>query len=90
MNKYPRDFSKRMRKQLADGLTLDAVLSDLRSDGASIMECVKATKTALSRDIEDAKRLVHASKAWADVVKRTDAMWDEVVKDSLQKPSDAN
>jgi hypothetical protein len=81
MSVYPRDFSKQLRSQLAKGITLDAALRELRSDGASIIECIKSTKSALGCDPAEAKRLIHDSTAWADVVKRTDAMWAEFAEE---------
>lgn len=77
---YPRDFSKQLRTRLAGGLTLDGALCELRSAGASIIECIKATKSVRGCDPLEAKKLVHDSTAWADVIERTDAMWAELAK----------
>jgi hypothetical protein len=78
---YPRDFSKQLRRRLAEGQTLDDALKELRSAGASIMECIKATKHVRGCDVEEAKRLIHDSTAWADVTARTDSMWAEFAED---------
>ncbi len=78
---FPRDFSKQLRSRLAEGLTLDAALRELRSSGASIIECITATKKVRGCDLAEAKRLIHDSTAWADVVERTDAMWAELVEE---------
>jgi hypothetical protein len=75
---YPRDFSKQLRSRLAEGLVLDDALGELRSSGASIIECIAATKRALGCDLGEAKRLVHFSPSWADVAKRSEAMWAEL------------
>jgi hypothetical protein len=88
---YPRDFSKQLRRRLADGITLDDSIRELRDEGASIIECIVATKTVRSCDLGEAKRLIHDLDAWADVIKRTDAMWDEL-EDELKRsvePADA-
>ena len=74
----PRDFSKQLRNRLAQGAALDDVLRDLRVSGASIIECIVATKKARGCDLAEAKKLIHGSTAWADVIQRTDAMWDEL------------
>jgi hypothetical protein len=74
---YPRDFSKQLRSRLADGLVLDDALSELRSSGASIIECIVATKRIRGCDLVEAKTLIHQSKAWADVTGPTE-MWAEL------------
>ena len=80
MNIYPRDFSNQLRKRLAEGLPLDDALRELRSAGALITECVKATKIVRGCDLSEAKGLVRDSTAWADVVARTDAKWAELAE----------
>ena len=75
---FPRDFSKQLRRRLAEGLTLDASLREMRSEGVSIIECIVATKNVRGCDLAEAKRLIHGSTAWTDVIERTDAMWDEL------------
>jgi hypothetical protein len=75
---FPRDFSKQLRSQLASGLTLDTALRELRSAGASIIESIIATKSVRGCDLAEAKRLIHDSTTWADVVERTDAMWAQL------------
>src|SRR5437773_4662919 len=77
----PRDFSKRLRGRLAEGLTLDAALRELRSSGASIIECIMATKSVRGCDLAEAKRLIHNSTAWADVIEQTDAVWAELTEE---------
>lgn len=72
---YPRDFTKQLRQRLARGLTLDAALQELRSEGASILESIAATKRVRGCDLGEAKRLVHFSPVWADVAKQAEAMW---------------
>ncbi len=77
---FPREFSQQLRSRLADGLTFDAALRELRASGASIIECIRATKRVRGCDLAEAKRLIHDSTAWADVVERTDAMQDELAE----------
>jgi hypothetical protein len=72
---YPRDLIKQLRRRLAEGVTLDEVLLELRADGASIMDCIKAVKNFRGCDVAEAKRMVNDSSAWKDVVERT---WCEI------------
>jgi hypothetical protein len=85
---YPRDFSKQLRERLARGLSLDAGLQELRSAGASIMECIAATKRVRGCNLAEAKRLVHFSPAWADVAKRAEAVWADL-EEELNKNAEA-
>jgi hypothetical protein len=89
---FSRDFTKHLRRRLAEGLTLDAALRELRSVGVSIIECVVATKNVRGCDLAEAKRLIHDSTAWADVIERTDAMWDKLADeiDGNVEPDGAN
>ncbi len=82
---YPRDFSKHLRSQLVGGTTLDTALRDLRVLGASIIECIVATKKVRGCDLVEAKRLIHDSRAWADVTERTNAMWAELTEGTRQE-----
>jgi hypothetical protein len=75
---YPRDFSRQLRSRLAEGLVLDDALRELRSSGASIIECIVATKRVRGCDLVEAKTLIHQSKTWADVTGPTEAMWAEL------------
>jgi hypothetical protein len=60
--------------------------------GVSIIECVVATKNVRGCDLAEAKRLIHDSTAWADVIERTDAMWDKLADeiDGNVEPDGAN
>src|SRR4051794_10235057 len=75
VNMYPRDFTKQLRDGLARGLTLDSALQELRSEGASIIESIAATRRVRGCDLGEAKRLVHFSPVWADIAKQAEAMW---------------
>ena len=65
------DYSKTLRRSLADGKTLDQVLSQLRTEGASIPDCIATVRAFRRCDVSEAKRLVEASAAWMDVRERT-------------------
>ena len=78
---YPRDFGKQLRSLLAEGHVLDAALQKMRSEGASIIECIMATKRVRGCNLAEAKRLIHDSTAWADVIERTDVMWAELAEE---------
>jgi hypothetical protein len=62
-----RDFTKDLRQKLADGKTTDDALTELRTSGASIMECIFAVRSFRGCDLAEAKKLVHFSSAWADM-----------------------
>ena len=81
---FPRKFTKDLKTMRESGLPLDDSLSQLRSRGASIIECIVAVKEEHGCDLAEAKRLVHASKAWRDVAEGTEKMWDEMI-DALEK-----
>ena len=61
------------------GLSLEDSLSQLRSKGVSIIECIIAVKDASDCELLEAKKLVHTSKAWHDVAEATEKMWDELI-----------
>lgn len=63
----PRDLSADLRKLLGSDASLDAGLSMLRANGASIAECIVSVRSVRGCDLAAAKRMVHLSPAWADV-----------------------
>ena len=68
----PREMNKRFRNALAEGLTLDAVLNESRSAGASLTECILTTRRVCGCDLAEATKWVSESTAWADVAGRTE------------------
>jgi ribosomal protein L7/L12 len=74
----PRDLSTDLRQRLAHGATLDDALAAMRSDGASIVECIVSVRTLRQCDLVEAKRVVEASPAWADVKARNDDFHKEL------------
>jgi hypothetical protein len=69
----PINYPKEFRRKLAEGKDLDTTLSELRASGASIMDCVSAVHSFRKCEIIEAKRIVHFSPAWKDVMEATDA-----------------
>jgi hypothetical protein len=63
----PRDLSSELRELLRGGASLDTALSQLRANGASIVESIVSIRSVRGCDLVEAKRLVHLSPAWADV-----------------------
>jgi hypothetical protein len=61
------DYSKDLRRLLADGNTLDQSLAALRAKGAGIIACIAAVRKFRGCDLGEAKQIVHFSSAWADV-----------------------
>jgi len=53
---------------LREGATLDTALEALRAGGASIVESIVSVRSVRSCELVEAKRLVHASPVWSDVM----------------------
>jgi hypothetical protein len=66
---------------LAEGKTMDQALSALRSAGATILDCIASVRSFRRCQIDEAKRVVESSLAWADVQRRTEASWLELDKE---------
>ena len=65
------DYSKDLRRKLADGKSFDVALGELRAAGASIIDCIVSVRSFQRCDIAEAKRMVESSSAWADVTAAT-------------------
>jgi hypothetical protein len=63
----PLDYSKQLRRKLADGKVLDDALAELRAEGVSIFECIIAVEKIRKCGLAEAKQIVHFSPAWADM-----------------------
>jgi hypothetical protein len=74
------DYSKDLRRKLADGRTLDEALTELRAAGASIIDCIVSVRTFRRCEIVEAKQIVEVSPAWSDHRNITDEVlrvWSE-------------
>jgi hypothetical protein len=60
------DYSKDLRRKLADGKTFDQALIELRTEGMSISDAIASVKALHRCDLAEAKRLVESSSAWSD------------------------
>ena len=67
------DYSKDLRRKLADGKTFDTALAELRNTGVSIFDSIASVRSLQKCSLEEAKRLVETSSAWSDVTKSTEA-----------------
>ena len=74
----PLDYSKQLRRKLADGKTLDDALTELRAEGVSIFESIMAVEKIYKCGLADAKKTVHFSPAWADVRARHEKFQHEL------------
>jgi len=83
----PLDYSKDLRRLLADGKTLDEALAALRAKGLSIIECIMAVREFRHCDLAEAKQVVHFSSAWADMREQHDQFHRELeeVADEIEK-----
>lgn len=74
----PLDYSKDLRRMLADGKTLDEALAALRAKGLSIIESIIAVKNFRRCDLIEAKEIVHFSSAWADAREQHDKFHEDL------------
>ncbi len=76
------DFSKDLRRKLADGKTFDQALVELRGSGASIIDTIASVRNFHKCGLEEAKRRVESSSAWADVCKATEDSFRDLTGES--------
>ena len=81
---FPLAYSKQLREKLADGKALDDALSELRSEGASILQCIAAVEKVQKCGLAQAKRLVHFSPAWADMRAANEKFHEELEKLAME------
>ncbi|APV48315.1 hypothetical protein BWI17_00625 [Betaproteobacteria bacterium GR16-43] len=74
----PRNFGSELRRRLEEGASLDTGLGELRTSGASIMESIVSVRSARHCDLAEAKRLVHLSPVWADVMAQNEKLHEEL------------
>ena len=74
------DYSKDLRRKLADGRTLDEALTELRTAGASIIDCIVSVRTFRRCEIAEAKQVVETSSAWSDYRNATEEFVRELSK----------
>jgi len=60
------DYSKQLRQRLAEGRTLDQTLSELRTAGASIFDCIASVRSFRHCDLAEAKLVVQSSPVFSD------------------------
>lgn len=76
--KPPCDYSKDLRRKLAEGKSFDDALAELRAAGVSILDCIASVRKFYRCDLAEAKQLVQSSSAWSDVKAATDKFHDEL------------
>jgi len=62
----------RFRSLLNEGRSRDSALGELRQEGASPLECIRAIMEAEGAGVAQAKRLFAESTSWADYVHAND------------------
>jgi ribosomal protein L7/L12 len=75
--RIPLDYSKVIRRKLAEGNTLEEALVDLRAADASMFDCIVSVRSVYSCTIQEAKQMVASSAALHDVVSATEAEFRE-------------
>ena len=79
------DYSKDLRRKLAEGKTLDAALGELRAAGASIFDCIASVLSFRQCDLAEAKQVVESSSAWSDVRAGTEKFYQELSGDEKRE-----
>ena len=90
MNSYLRDFSKELRRSLANGADMETSLQALRAAGATIFESMAAVRSVRPCDLAEAKRLVHYSKTWTDVREETERTLRREFEESAEPGASPN
>jgi hypothetical protein len=72
-------YTDTLRRMREGGSDLDAALAQLRGDGASMIDCVKAVTEGERIALGEAKVLVDASPVFADRRRGNERLRDEVV-----------
>lgn len=62
----------------------ERVLAQLRAEGFAPIESIKVTRAVLHVSLGEAKRIVHQSRAWADVREDFEKVQDEVATAASQ------
>ena len=60
-------LAEKLREMLDHGSTVEAALVELRTSGASVIDCIAAVHLACGRDLRESKEIVHLSQAWSDM-----------------------
>jgi hypothetical protein len=60
------DYSKDLRRKLAEGKEFDKALGELRAAGASIFDCIASVRSFRRCSLLEAKQLVESWSAWSD------------------------
>jgi len=84
MSRPAIDHSATLRRTLDAGKSLDQALAQLRSGGASILDCIASVRALRRCELSEAKRLVESSAAWTDVRERTEESFRALSKDESQ------
>jgi hypothetical protein len=77
------DYSKDLRRKLADGKSFDVALGELSAAGASIFDCIASVRSFQRCDLAEAKRTVESSVAWPDVHAATDQLYQDLIDDKI-------
>ena len=79
----PSDTRRRLEGRIEavrlhrEGRPLDEILHALRAMGCSKIDSIFVLRQSLGVELPEAKKLVHFSSAWADVLERDERIWDE-------------
>lgn len=74
------DYINMLRASIDSGSSLDASLRVLRNQSASIIECIKAVREVRNVSLEESKRLVLKSPAFAGHLECPESIIEQIGK----------
>ena len=69
-------------RMMREGVPQEEILVQLRADGYSILDSIKALTVGAGLSLADAKQAVHLSRAWADRREQNEAFHEHLSKTS--------
>jgi hypothetical protein len=84
----PRAIEEALEREatlVGKGKSIDSVLTDLRTDGFSVIDCIRVVMELQSCALPDAKRIVHESAAWADLRNAHEAAHAELARKASEE-----
>lgn len=73
-------YTAMLREIIDQGRDIDSALGELRHNGATPIDCIKAIREVHGVNLGEAKRIFAESSAWSDLRESHDAFIDELLK----------
>jgi hypothetical protein len=68
------------RARLNSGISIEDILAELRKEGFSVIESIKAVVSLQDVTLQEAKKLVHLSETWKDLRSTHDSFHEGLEK----------